>query len=165
MEERRAIERLKGGDIGGLEVLVREHYTHAVRTADLILRDRALAEDVAQGAFVRAYERIDQFDEKRPLGPWFMKIVVNDAVKAASRRERRVFSYTGDTEDLLARLKDPGKGSHEQAEEAETRQKVWKAMGQLPGCSTRPSDRTCPARRERSLARGSISTRSKPRAG
>ena len=54
MDERIAVERLKRGDIGGLETLVRQHYTHAVRAADLILRDRALAEDIAQGAFVRA---------------------------------------------------------------------------------------------------------------
>ena len=61
-----------------------------------------------------------------------MKIVVNDAVKAGSRRERTIPFYRGDTEDLLARLTDPGKGSHEHAEEMETRQRVWKALGQLP---------------------------------
>lgn len=132
MDERYAIERLKRGDIGGLETLVRRHYTHTVRAADLILRDRALAEDVVQAAFVRAYERIVQFDAARPFGPWFMKIVVNDAVKTASRRERTVSFYRGDTEDLLTRLTDPAKDPHEQAEEAETRRRVWKALGQLP---------------------------------
>jgi hypothetical protein len=35
-----------------------------------------------QGTFLRAFERIGCF------GPWFMKVVVNDAVKAAARRER-----------------------------------------------------------------------------
>ncbi len=132
MEEREAIERLARGDIGGLEPLVREHYIHAVRAADLILRDRALAEDVVQGAFVRACERIGQFDESRSFAPWFMKIVVNDAVKIASRRERTVSAYRSDTEDLLVRLTDPGPGPHERADEAETRGRVWKALGQLP---------------------------------
>jgi RNA polymerase sigma-70 factor, ECF subfamily len=87
MEERSAIERLKRGDIGGLEMLVRMHHTRAVRAADLIVRDRALAEDVVQSAFVRTYERIGQFELDRPFGPWFMRVVVNDAVKAVSRRE------------------------------------------------------------------------------
>ena len=132
VDERSAVERLKRGDIGGLEALVRTHHIHALRAADLILRDRALAEDVVQGAFVRAYERIGQFDESRSFAPWFMKIVVNDATKAASRRERAVSFYRGGTEDLLARLTDSAKGPHEQAEEAETRQRVWKALGQLP---------------------------------
>jgi DNA-directed RNA polymerase specialized sigma24 family protein len=39
-------------------LLVRRYHTRAVRAAYLIVRDRASAEDVAQGAFVRAYERI-----------------------------------------------------------------------------------------------------------
>lgn len=38
MEERTAIEYLKGGDIGGLEALVRMHHTRAVRAVDLMWR-------------------------------------------------------------------------------------------------------------------------------
>jgi RNA polymerase sigma-70 factor (ECF subfamily) len=63
MEERSAIERLKQGDIGGLEVLVRRYQARAVQAAYLIVRDRSLAEDVAQDAFVRAYEGFGRFDE------------------------------------------------------------------------------------------------------
>jgi len=132
MEERSAIERLKRGDIGGLEMLVRMHHTRAVRAADLIVRDTALAEDVVQSAFVRTYERIGQFDLDRPFGPWFMRIVVNDAVKAISRRERNISFYEGDPENLLARLADPSAGPHEVAEEAETQRRVWRAMEELP---------------------------------
>ena len=69
MEEQRAIQRLKRGDLGGLEVLVGHHQVRAVRTAYLIVRERALAEDVVQGAFVKAYEKINRFDETRPFGP------------------------------------------------------------------------------------------------
>ena len=88
MDERRAIGRLKGGDPGGLEALVKAHQVGAVRAAYLVCRDRSLAEDVVQGAFVKAYEKIGGFDERRSFGPWFNRIVVNDAIKAASRRER-----------------------------------------------------------------------------
>jgi RNA polymerase sigma-70 factor, ECF subfamily len=69
MEERKAVERLKRGDVGGLEVLVSRYHTRAVRAAYLIVHDRSLAEDVTQGAFVRAYERIGRFDADRPFGP------------------------------------------------------------------------------------------------
>ena len=89
MEEREAIERLKRGDIGGLEALVKRHQVEAIRAAYLIVRDRALAEDIVQGAFLRAYERIGRFDADRPFGPWFMKVVANDALKAARKREQR----------------------------------------------------------------------------
>ena len=83
MEERGAVERLKRGDIGGLEVLVGLHQVRAVRAAYLILRDRSSAEDVVQGAFLRACEKIGSFGEGGPFGPWFTKVVVNDAINAA----------------------------------------------------------------------------------
>lgn len=132
MEERRAIERLKNGDIGGLEVLVRRHQVRAIRAAYLIVQDRALAEDVVQGAFVRAYERIGSFDTDRPFGPWFMKVVVNDAIKAASRRERVVSFEEASGGDLSVRLADPETGPQGLAEEAEGRRRVWAALEKLP---------------------------------
>jgi len=68
MEEQEAIARLKRGDISGLEALVRKYQVQAVRAAYLITHDRGLAEDIVQAAFLRAYERIGQFDAGRPFG-------------------------------------------------------------------------------------------------
>jgi RNA polymerase sigma-70 factor (ECF subfamily) len=134
MEEAEAIARLKKGDVGGLEALVRGHQVQAVRTAYLITRDRALAEDIVQAAFVRAYERVGQFDLERPFGPWFLRIVVNDAIKAASRRERWIPLEAGvGAEAVLADLlADPNPGPAELAEVVDTRRAVWEALGRLP---------------------------------
>ncbi|HMA33873.1 MAG TPA: sigma factor, partial [Chloroflexia bacterium] len=89
MEEAETIARLRRGDIGGLEGLVRCYQAQAVGAAFLVCRDAAQAEDIVQAAFIRAYERIGQFDAARPFGPWFLRSVVNDALKAVARRERR----------------------------------------------------------------------------
>lgn len=126
MEEQEAVERLKRGDIGGLEALVRAHQVRAVRTATLITQDRALAEDIVQTAFLRAYERIGQFDAGRPFGPWFTRSVVNDAIKAARRRGRQVPLEHGLT------LADPTPGPAAQAESADVRDAVQAALVQLP---------------------------------
>lgn len=69
--EQQALARLKERDIGGLEFLVRRYQVQAVRAAYLVTRDRGLAEEVVQSAFLRAYERIEQFDARRPFRPWF----------------------------------------------------------------------------------------------
>ena len=87
MEDRIAISRIKQGDLNGLEHLVKRYQLQAVYAAYLILWDRALAEDIAQSAFVKVAERISQFDEQRPFAPWFFRIVVNDALKLARRRK------------------------------------------------------------------------------
>jgi RNA polymerase sigma-70 factor (ECF subfamily) len=135
MEEQEAIARLKRGDIGGMEALVHKYQVQAVRTAYLITRDRALAEDIVQTAFLRAYERIGQFDAGRPFGPWFLRSVVNDAVKAAARRKRQVSlkaSPEGEETSLADLLTDPAPGPDDLVEAAEIRRIVWNALGKLP---------------------------------
>jgi len=134
VDERKAIEQLKLGNIKGLETLVRAYQVQAVRAAYLVTRDRDLAEDIAQAAFLRSYERIDQFDADRPFGPWFLRIVVNDAVKSATRRKRFV-PLEGDAgkesvslADLLA---DPTPGPADLVEAEEAHQAVWTALGRL----------------------------------
>lgn len=131
MDERAAIDRLKGGDVGGLETLVKAHQTRAVRAAYLIVRDRPLAEDIVQSAFVKAYEKIRSFDARRPFAPWFMKIVVNAAIKAAKRRERTVPLQNRDDEPGV-QLPDTAMGPQELAEASEDRRRVWAALKELP---------------------------------
>ena len=75
--ERDSIARLRDGDIGGLAALVEMYQVQAVRTAYLIVRDRPLAEDITQSAFIRAFERIGQFDPEAPFGPWFLKSIAD----------------------------------------------------------------------------------------
>lgn len=134
MQEREAVQRLKNGDIGGLEPLIREHALRAQRAAFLITRDRALSEDVVQEAFIRAYERIGSFDPSRPFGPWFLRSVTNAAIDAAGRCERRDARYEGGNlaagfADLLP---DAALGPEGTLEQAELRREVWAALGHLP---------------------------------
>lgn len=88
MQEHEAITRMKHGDISGLDSLVKQYQVQALRTAMLITRDKALAEDVVQTAFIRVYQKIDQFDTSRSFAPWFMRSVANAAVQATQKNGR-----------------------------------------------------------------------------
>lgn len=132
MDERAAVDRLKRGDVGGLEPLVDRYHTRAARAAYLVVHDGALAEDVAQDAFVRAFERIGSFDADRPFGPWFMKLVLNEAIAAARKRGRFASREVRGAEEILARLADPAAGPHGLAEAGEVRRRVWRALEELP---------------------------------
>ena len=129
-EEQQAIARLKQDDLAGLEFLVRQYQAQAVQTAYLILGDRFLAEDIAQTAFLKAAWKIDQFDAQRPFRPWFLRVVVNDAIKAA-KGQKRLVSLDEPSTAVLAWLNDPAKEPEEQAETADLRQSVWNALEQL----------------------------------
>lgn len=84
-----AIRRLKTGDLGGLETLIRRYQRQAARAAFLVLRDSQAAEDVTQETFLKVARHIEKFDESRPFGPYFLRSVVNAALEAASRASKR----------------------------------------------------------------------------
>jgi RNA polymerase sigma-70 factor (ECF subfamily) len=46
--------------------------------------ERREAEDLAQEAFIRAYERLDRFDPDRPFGPWMRRVAANHCLNRLS---------------------------------------------------------------------------------
>lgn len=100
-----AIRRLKNGEIGGLEVLITRYQLKAIRTAFFITHDESTAEDVVQDAFVRFFERVHHFDERRPFQPYFMRSVLNLALNLAQKESKgRQFAGDDDTSQLEALL-------------------------------------------------------------
>jgi len=90
MNETQAIQRLKKGDISGLEILIAQYQIKAVRTAFLITHDAAMAEDVVQDTFLRIYQRIHHFDDTRPFEPYLLCSVAHAALNAAEKASRQV---------------------------------------------------------------------------
>lgn len=90
MDEAQAIAQLKAGDISGLQILVETYQIDSIQAACFITGDRAMAEDIVQTAFLRAFDKIRGFDETRPFRPWFLRIVVNDSLKASSQQSHNV---------------------------------------------------------------------------
>lgn len=133
MNDEAAIDQLKQGNINGLEVLIQRYQAKAVRAAYLITHDRAQAEDIVQSAFIRVYERIGQLRSNQSFEGWFLRSVVNDAVRSASRSARHVPFNPNEGEPFsLAALADGGPGPESLAEQAELREAVWAALQQLP---------------------------------
>jgi RNA polymerase sigma-70 factor (ECF subfamily) len=133
LEEKLAIARLKKGDLDGIEALVRRYQVLAVSAAFLIVRDPKLAEDIVQDAFLHAAEKIDQFDENRPFGPWFLRSVINASTKAVRRQKRLIplDAQDEETSKVADWLMDSNPQPELILETEETRQMVWKALGEL----------------------------------
>lgn len=84
------VERARGGDGAAFGTLVRDHQELAFRTAYLITRNAADAEDAAQTALVKAWRALPRFRRGAPLRPWLLAIVANEArnrVRSAARRD------------------------------------------------------------------------------
>lgn len=130
--EQQAIAHLKHGNLAGLAVLVQTYQVEAVHAALLIVRDRGTAEEVVQEAFLHAYRKINQFDDRRPFGPWFLRSVIHAAIKAADRQNRmEPLEEPQDGGRAAEWLIDPGLGPQETVETGEMREAIWQALGQL----------------------------------
>lgn len=74
--------------------------------------DRALAEDLAQETFVKAYLKLAAFDTSRRLSSWLFRIAHNTAIDALRRRSKLVTVPADDAADAAesvaaAPLADP----------------------------------------------------------
>ncbi len=116
-----SIDRLKRGDIRGLEPLVRRYQVKAARVAYLITQDAALAEDIMQSAFLRVYEHIDQYKQELPFEPWLMRIVTNLALKATGR-DWRSLNWDFDLDEVFPdEQADPARLVEAQEQESRVR--------------------------------------------
>lgn len=130
MTEQEAIDALIAGDIGGLELLVRRYQTKAIRAAFLITHNEDVARDVVQNAFLRVAERIKQYDRQRPFYPWFMRIVVNDALKAVQRGPRWL-PLELEKVDFTEKLRSWQPSSEEAITAKQLQETIWHALSQL----------------------------------
>ena len=76
------------GDIGNHEDLVRANIGWMLALAERLLRDRGLAEDVVQEAFVRAFDGLAKFEGRSTLESWLHRITVNTSLSKLRQVKR-----------------------------------------------------------------------------
>src|SRR5216684_4596949 len=120
------VARAVAGDRAAFGVLVERYAGVARRVAWAILGNAADADDAAQDAFLSALVKLDQYDPRRPFGPWLMRIVAN---AATDRRRRRAVRQAEALEPELA-----GGGSRPDldAERRALGERLRAALAQLP---------------------------------
>jgi len=88
--DRLAVARVLEGERDAFAGIVARHGRGIHRLAFRLLRDPALAEEVAQEALARAYTGLGSFRGEGSIRPWLYRITANlcrDVMKRADRRE------------------------------------------------------------------------------
>lgn len=83
------VARARGGNTDAYSQIVREYQDIAFRTAFLITRNAADAEDAAQEGFVKAHRAIGRLRPGAPIRPWLLTIVANEARNRGRSSRRR----------------------------------------------------------------------------
>ncbi len=85
-DETALVEKARRGDEDAFAELVRLGAPAALATARRITRDRALAEDAAQEAFLRAFRALGDYRHESSFAAWIRKIALRTAIDVVRKR-------------------------------------------------------------------------------
>lgn len=106
---------------------MRQHQEPVFRLAYLLLGDPDDAEDVAQDAFIRAYQALDRFDTSRPVRPWLMSIAAN----LARNRLRSAGRYLAALQRMVRLDPDSANGVAKASAHGPDVPTLWQAVRRL----------------------------------
>ena len=76
------VARCRGGETAAFEALVERYQRVLFTVAFRMLGDYDAANDAAQNAFVKAYQKLGTFDPTRRFFSWIYRILVNECLNA-----------------------------------------------------------------------------------
>ncbi|MBL8820194.1 MAG: sigma-70 family RNA polymerase sigma factor [Planctomyces sp.] len=123
------VNAARNGDREAFGQLYQRYERRVTRVIRRFVPDIELASDLAQESFLRAWERLDQFDTSRRFGPWLFRLAVNltyDSLRRIKRRGRwSVFSDLGE-----GSVPEPARA--DQRTDRDLAQEVHAVMEQVP---------------------------------
>ena len=103
------VDRVRHGEVGLYEILIRRHNQRLYRTIRAVLRDDRDVEDVMQQAYVDAYRHLDQFRGAAKFSTWLTRIAVNRAIRSGrgARRGLELVPAASDAELTIQQTPAP----------------------------------------------------------
>jgi RNA polymerase sigma-70 factor (ECF subfamily) len=106
--EAELIRRLRAGDEDAFKALVDRHHASMVRLARSHVRSDAVAEEVAQEAWLGLLRGLEGFEGRSSLRTWLLRIVVNRAISTGIRERVHLPVRDGELEDEQGRFSQDG---------------------------------------------------------
>lgn len=109
------INRVKEGDPSAYAFLVDKHKRMAYNVAMQLMGNREDAEEVAQDAFLKAYQALDSYKGEAKFSTWIYRIIYNAAMSRLRKKKLQVSSMdehqsvvaaVSDTQSALQALKE-----------------------------------------------------------
>ncbi|WP_269540916.1 RNA polymerase sigma factor [Cerasicoccus fimbriatus] len=98
-EEDAWLRSAQNGDADAFGYLFRRYHERTVRTLLAMMGSEAEARDVAQQAWVKAWQKIDRYNFEAAFSTWMHRITVNTALDALRKRQREQ-QRTGSVEEI-----------------------------------------------------------------
>jgi RNA polymerase sigma-70 factor (ECF subfamily) len=121
------VARLRAGDNGAYEQLIRTHAGALTAVARRFFGDTAAATEAVQDTFVSAFKAMGDFEGTSKLGTWLHRIAVNACLlKLRGRKRGRLVALESDDHEARTAASD------DTISQAETCARVRECVEQLP---------------------------------
>ena len=87
LEEEILVKKSKDGDFEAFEKLVNLHEKHVYNIAWNMLRNQEDAEEVLQETFIKAYDKLNQFEGRSKFSTWLYRIATNEALMMIRKKK------------------------------------------------------------------------------
>src|SRR3989338_2829098 len=139
IKEEALVLQARSGDLKSFSALVQNYQERAIRIAHSFVGNFEDARDMAQEAFVKAYENLDSFKEDSRFYTWFYRILVNTCKDFLRKKKvRRHLSFwlnrDGDGEDTdpVMNVETHAKNAVQELVDKELGAAIYKALDRLP---------------------------------
>lgn len=100
--DRALVKKCQAGDTRAFGILVDRYQKPVFNAALRMVKEYDDAQDIAQTAFVKAYEKLDTYNPKYEVFSWIYRIVINEAINFLNARKPTVeldhtFKSSGNT--------------------------------------------------------------------
>ncbi len=130
------VREARDGSAAASHELVRRFERPLLSLIVRMVHDRALAEDLAQESFIKAFRHLDRFDETRKFSSWLFKIAHNTTLDHLRRHNPETVALdaqTRDGEESWEVLEAPGTTAPDRrAESSELLVALERALARLP---------------------------------
>ena len=136
MTDRELVARAGAGDQEAFEQLVRDNQNRVYSLAVRLVGDREEAADLAQEAFLKAWQGLSSFQGDSSFATWIYRLTTNVCIDYLRRKKRRQEvepAVSLDDEDSgWAEPADAGQDPHRKLEEAERGRALARGLERLP---------------------------------
>jgi RNA polymerase sigma-70 factor, ECF subfamily len=130
-DEAELIEHARKGDSLAFGQLVERYQRRVVGVAMAVVHNQDDAIELAQEAFVRAYENLSKFEARSSFSTWLYRIAANLAIDFLRREGRHVVLRGEDAETEFNRLPSEQGDSFKEASRTELSARLRDALGEL----------------------------------
>lgn len=88
MKDSAIVEKVLAGDGQSFEMLILKYQSKLFATALNILKNRELAEDITQEAYMKAFQKLDTLKNRDQFYPWLKRIAINLSFNHFERAKR-----------------------------------------------------------------------------